>query len=59
VPGNYELPCTLVDGRFAFIEWRAREPDWSVEDAAGSFAIEDGKIAMQTIHYTLQETMPN
>lgn len=59
VPGSYEFPRKLVDGRFAFIEWRAREPGRSVEDGADSFVIEDGKIVMQTIHYTLQETMPD
>lgn len=59
VPGSCEFPRKLVDGRFAFREWRAREPGRSVEDGADSCVIEDGEIVMQTIHYTLQEPMPN
>ena len=58
VPPDYEFPIKLVEGRFAYIEWRAREPGRSVEDGADSFVIEDGRIVCQTIHYTLQETMP-
>ena len=58
VPGNYEIPKKLTCGRYAFIEWRAREPGRSVEDGADSFVIEDGKIVFQSIHYSLQETMP-
>ena len=44
VPANYEIPKKLTCGRYAFIEWRAREPGRSVEDGADSFVIEDGKI---------------
>ncbi|HTN62359.1 MAG TPA: nuclear transport factor 2 family protein [Devosia sp.] len=58
VPRAYEIVVQLVSGRFAFIEWRAREPGRSVEDGADSFVIEGGKIVLQTIHYSLQETMP-
>lgn len=58
VPPHYEVVRKNVEGRFAFIEWRAREPGRSVEDGADSFVIEHGRIVMQSIHYTLQETMP-
>ena len=58
VPSRYEIPLKLVDGPYAFIEWRAREPGRSVEDGADSFVVQDGKIVFQSIHYTLQETMP-
>lgn len=58
VPRHFEFPRKELEGRFAFIEWRAREPGRSVEDGADSFVIEDGKIVMQSVHYTLQETMP-
>ena len=57
VPHHYEIVRKEVEGAFAFIEWRAREPGRSVEDGADSF-IRDGRIVMQSIHYTLQETMP-
>lgn len=58
VPPRYEIVRKDVEGRFAFIEWRAREPGRSVEDGADSFVVEHGRIVMQSIHYTLQETMP-
>jgi len=58
VPARYEFPVKLTRGPYAFIEWRAREPGRSVEDGADSFVIRDGRIVFQTIHYTLQETMP-
>lgn len=55
---KYEFPVKLIEGSYAFIEWRARQPGKSVEDGADSFVIEDGKIVMQTIHYMIEETMP-
>ncbi|WEX09572.1 nuclear transport factor 2 family protein [Chelativorans sp. AA-79] len=58
VPPGYEFPMKLIEGPFAFIEWRAREPGRSVEDGADSFVVQDGKIVFQSIHYSLQETMP-
>jgi hypothetical protein len=58
VPHHYEVVTKLAEGRFAFISWRAREPGKSVEDGADSFVVEDGKIVFQTIHYSIQEVMP-
>jgi ketosteroid isomerase-like protein len=58
VPKEYEIPLKLVEGRFAFIEWRARAPGTSVEDGADSFVVENGRIVFQSIHYSLQTTMP-
>lgn len=58
VPADYEIPRKEVEGRFAYIEWRAREGSRRVEDGADGFVIENGKIVCQTIHYTVQETMP-
>lgn len=58
VPPHYEVVAKRICGRFAFIEWRAREPGRSVEDGADSFVIENGRIVLQTIHYSLMETMP-
>lgn len=58
VPENVEIVLNLANGRFGYIEWRAREPGRSVEDGADSFAIEEGKIVFQRIHYSVQETMP-
>ena len=58
VPDRYEFPRKLTRGPFAYIEWRAREPGRSVEDGADSFVVLNGRIVFQTIHYSVQETMP-
>ena len=56
-----ELPCAryqyrtrLVDGDMAFLEWTARCDGTCVEDGADSFLIRDGRIVVQTIHYTVR-----
>lgn len=54
-----ELPDTtfdydevLVDGEFAFLEWRGRGSDGTcVCDGADSYVIHDGRITAQSIHY--------
>jgi len=43
---------TLVNGDFAFLEWSARTKTVTVCDGADSFVVRDGKIVVQTIHYT-------
>jgi hypothetical protein len=55
-----QLPCTryqyrtkLVNGEMAFLEWSARCPTAVVEEGADSFLIRDGRIVVQTIHYTV------
>jgi hypothetical protein len=58
VPHEYEIVTKLARERFAYISWRAREPGKSVEDGADSFVIEGGRIVFQSIHYSVQEVMP-
>jgi len=58
VPSNYEIVLKLTSGPYAFIEWRAREAGRSVEDGADSFVVRNGRIVFQSIHYSVQETMP-
>lgn len=41
----------LVDGEFAFLEWRAMSSSVEVREGADSFVIRDGKICFQSIHY--------
>lgn len=43
----------LVDGEMAFLEWSAISPRAQVTDGADSYLIRDGRIAAQTIHYTV------
>lgn len=37
-----------VDGKFAFLEWTARDDGAMIEDGADSFVVENGKIIAQT-----------
>jgi hypothetical protein len=44
----------LVDGEFAFLEWRADADAIEIDDGADSFLVQDGLIRVQTIHYTVR-----
>jgi hypothetical protein len=56
MPGiRFEVVSLQIDGEYAYLEWRARSDHHVVSDGADSFVVRDGKIVMQTIHYTLQE----
>jgi hypothetical protein len=48
----------LVDGDVAFLEWSAESPSGRVDDGTDTFVIRDGKIAVQTIHYTVRPLDP-
>jgi ketosteroid isomerase-like protein len=50
---DYEYNHTLIDGDYAFLEWTARSKDKIVSDGADGFVIKDGKIVLQTIHYSV------
>lgn len=50
--GGYDIVNSLVDGESAFIEWCADGRAGDVRDGADSFVIRDGRIVVQTIHYT-------
>ncbi len=57
LPGaTFEYTTVLVHGDVAFLEWTAAGPATRVRDGADSFVIRDGKIAVQTIHYTVEVT---
>lgn len=51
----FEYNHTLVKGDYAFLEWTAKGEGRKVTDGADGFVIKDGKIVMQTIHYTVKE----
>jgi SnoaL-like domain len=52
--GRYEYVTRLVDGDAAFLEWRAESDEVEINDGADSFVITDGRIRIQTIHYTIR-----
>lgn len=51
----YEYNHTLIKGDYAFLEWTAKGKDKAVYDGADSFVIKDGKIILQTIHYSVNK----
>jgi len=48
---DFEYYNELVDGEFAFLEWRAFSDHKEVKEGADSFVIRGGKIVAQSIHY--------
>jgi hypothetical protein len=50
--GRWRYDETLVCDDFAYLEWSAEGPEADVADGADSFVVRDGRIVMQTVHYT-------
>jgi hypothetical protein len=53
--GTYAYNHTQIEGAYAFLEWTGEAGTQVVCDGADSFIVRDGKIVMQTIHYTPAE----
>jgi hypothetical protein len=51
---RFEFVSKQVNGRFALLIWRAISDRFDAMEGADSFAIEDGMIQLQTIHYRLE-----
>jgi hypothetical protein len=54
----YEYRTRLVEGEMAFLEWSARCAVAEVVDGADSFLIREGRIEVQTSHYTVRFCRP-
>jgi hypothetical protein len=54
--GTFDYTTVLVHGDVAFLEWTAEGPTARVRDGVDSFVIRDGRIVVQTIHYTVEIT---
>lgn len=52
--GDFEYLTRLCHDEYAFLEWRGQSPDIHIEDGADSFVLRDGRIVMQSIHYTVR-----
>lgn len=52
---TFEYKNVLVEGEYAFLEWHGHSADGTVRDGADSFVIREGKIVMQSIHYTVHK----
>ena len=53
--GRWTYVNRLVEGRMGFLEWTVDEGPFRIRDGADSYLIEDGRIRMQTIHYTVED----
>jgi hypothetical protein len=51
--GNYTYELCKVEGEVAFLVWSGRSPVGAVHGGADTFLIRDGRILVQTIHYTV------
>ena len=52
---SFEYTYRAVEGRMAFLEWAYEDDKVRVRDGVDSYLIEDGKIVVQTIHYTVEQ----
>lgn len=52
--GSFTFSRTVIEGEYAFLEWTARDGATRVHDGADSFHVVDGRIRMQTCHYTAE-----
>ncbi|MDQ4079012.1 MAG: nuclear transport factor 2 family protein [Chloroflexota bacterium] len=51
---TFQYLTKLVEGDVAFLEWTGEGGGNQVQDGADSFLFRDGKIVVQTIHYTVE-----
>lgn len=54
LPGaHFDYVTRVTHGEYAFLEWKATSDRFRINNGADSFVIRNGRIHMQTIHYTL------
>ena len=53
--GRWTYVNLLADGPMAFLEWTVDEGPYRIRDGVDSYLVENGKIRMQTIHYTVED----
>lgn len=53
----YQYRTRLDAGQIAFLEWNAQTGSALVTDGADTYHVRDGRIQVQTIHYTLTPIM--
>jgi hypothetical protein len=52
---SFEYTFVAAEGRMGFLEWTYEDNRVRVKDGVDSYLIEDGKIVVQTIHYTVEQ----
>ncbi|GAB3164370.1 nuclear transport factor 2-like protein [Telluribacter humicola] len=53
--GTYEYKIKQCHGAVCFLHWTGNSKETAIEDGADSFLIENGKIKVQTIYYTVKK----
>lgn len=53
--GSYNYKLIQCESKMCFLTWTAESETVLIPDGADSFLIEDGKIKVQTIYYSVQE----
>ena len=53
--GRWTYDTRLFEAPMAFLEWTVDEGPFRIRDGADSRLVENGKIRMQTIHYTVED----
>lgn len=53
--GTYDYKLKLCHGKMCFLHWTGDSEESYIMDGADSYLIEDGKIKVQTIFYTVQK----
>lgn len=53
---DLEIINTRSSGDYLFLEWVGRSPEKTVSDGVDTFVVENGKIALQSVRYTLVST---
>src|SRR3954470_7301410 len=54
---SFDYRHIIIEGDYAFLEWTATAEDRIVGDGADGFVIKEGKIILQTIHYSVQKKL--
>ncbi len=50
---QFDYKNFLVEGEMGFLEWSGYSEKRKVEDGADSYLVRNGRIVLQTIHYTV------
>ncbi len=55
--GRFSYGHPVAEGEAAMLEWQARGDGTLVEDGVDSYLVRDGRIVVQTIHYTVRRCL--
>lgn len=50
---TFHYKRTVIEAEYGLLEWTAEAGEQNICDGVDAFVIRDGKICMQTVHYTV------